>query len=101
MPNKCHQGTLKFPGLSLPLRQHQGCDPLCEECQEWTRDLIEMMGPAVAEAERAYMQVIAKHFPELVSFSNHGGMEFSIASSDFALDIAETTLFDIVKESTR
>jgi hypothetical protein len=89
----------EYPKITLPLRPHLGCDPLCEECREWQDELLEAMRPTLDEAKLAFLDVITTRFPELNKMSQHGASEFNDASEEFARDIAEASLEDIVRPS--
>jgi len=75
----------------LPKRPHLGCDPMCDECMDSMDELREALRPVVAEAMKAFWDVIETRCPEcsLVPLPLHQQM-----TPDIALEDALTWAFE-------
>lgn len=56
--------TTKYMSIKFPKRSHVGCDPMCDECQEWLHTVKEKTKPATAEAIKAFWNVVEAVIPE-------------------------------------
>lgn len=50
--------------INFPKRKHIGCDPMCDDCQNWLHKVMEMTKPATAEAFKVFVNTIEAIIPE-------------------------------------